>query len=202
MYPMRFAFLATTGILATLLCRIAGAQSAPVQPVGAKLPPGEGVARYFWYTRNGDRKPAFFEAAAYGQIELSPNGKFAVVERRNANLARTDPNQRYDLWIVNFKDRTFARWTLNRDNPRDPVWSPDSHRVAYRVGSGQNRELRQIAVGSSQEMVLDRSQQTKFPDDWIDGGRSLLYHTDGPDTVGMLATASASPRVEIGRAHV
>ena len=143
-------------------------------------------SRYFWYSRDGRREAAFIEPGVYAQVELSPDNKLAVVERRNARLAVNDPNQRYDLWLANFSEMTFVRWTLSTDNPRDPVWAPDSRRIAYRVRSLENRELREVVVGSSKESVLDSSKFIKYPDDWTRDGKWLLYHTDAPDTVALL----------------
>lgn len=170
------------------------------QPVGTVQPSATDAAtsrflssnrQIVWYSRNGKREPSFIEPGVYTQIELSPNGRYLAVERGKGGPGESP---RYDLWLADLSSKTFTRWTDNSDNPRDPVWSPDSRSIAYRVASEGKRQLRKASIGSSAETTLYESAVINFPDDWTPDGKFLLVHTDKPDTVALLPASGGEPR--------
>jgi eukaryotic-like serine/threonine-protein kinase len=167
----------------------AGAAASPRQSNSAAPPARacERTNRIVQYSRDGARSPTFIAPGGYCQVELSPDDTRLLVERRDLGGV----NLPYDLWVADLISGALTRWTSASLNTRDPVWSPNSHSVIFRIGlfpspPGQPRELRRISVGSSTETPVSTSAQLRFPDDWTPDGKSLLYHTDDPDTVGLL----------------
>ena len=173
---------------------ILGAQQPPASltTTARQDPP---LNRIVLFNRAGLRQPTFIEPGNYSQIDLSPDDARLIVERKNGDSTKAGSDQPMDLWLADLASRSFTRWTANFLNPRDPVWSPDSQSVVYRVASGRGGpdlrpELRQVTVGSSDESILSASSEVRYPDDWATssgGGTFLLYHTDNPDTVAVLA---------------
>jgi len=139
------------------------------------------------YTRTGLREATFIEPGIYCQIELAPDDKHLVLERKNEYAGGPVGLLSFDLLLADFQSRTLAPWvSVPASYPRDPVWSPDSKRIGYRVWVDQQRcELRINTLGSESAEVIAENSKTTFSDDWTPDGKFLLYHTDEPDTVAL-----------------
>ena len=158
----------------------AGAFAASDNGVVAYRASGAGeVAQVAWYERDGTRTNAVLEPGNYGQIELSPDDRYLVLQRGIEQRAETD------LWLLDLSNRVLSRLTSGAYGKTDPIWSPDSRTVAFSEAAGTGREIRQVTVGSDKEARLLADGRIVWLDDWSPDGRQLIFHTqDG--SVGLL----------------
>jgi hypothetical protein len=98
----------------------------------------------------------------YAAASWSPHGLFEIVARGH-ELAALDPKGN-------------VRWSIERDGPvRDPRWSPDGYRVAYRAGTS----LRVIAGDGTGDHLLASVAAPVAPA-WRPGADHVLaYVTSG-----------------------
>jgi Tol biopolymer transport system component len=82
----------------------------------------------------------------------------------------------YDLWVKELAG-PFSRLTFGADNEVDPIWSPDSGRVAFSAESKNGWDLHQVVIGSSGELPLYADGKQNRLDDWSRDGKYLIYHT-------------------------
>jgi len=193
-FELSFRIAAITFVLLTLITpKLIAQQSTQSSTTSAQ--PGQAIekgpcrstVKIYAYTRMGTREETFIEPGVYCQIELAPDDRHFVLERRNEYAGGPVGLTSYDLWLADFESRTFTRWITNpAEYPRDPVWSPDSKRIGYRVWADQQRcELHTVAMGSYSSEMLSEDTATNYTDDWTPDGKFLLYHTDDPDTVAL-----------------
>jgi Tol biopolymer transport system component len=147
-----------------------------------------------WILRDG-RHAGTVGAPAYNQqVELSPSGSRAAVQRIDTETGNAD------LWIVDVATGVASRLTLDPALDADPVWAPDEHSIAFttfRTGRG-TVYLRDLVTGR-EEPLIDASppppsspQDTtttslapaRLPDgiavdDWTSDGRTLVVRTFG-----------------------
>ncbi|MEO8097975.1 MAG: protein kinase [Acidobacteriota bacterium] len=105
--------------------------------------------QYRWYMRDGKPDgPALAVGANNGAIELSPDNKRAVFERASGNNT--------DLWLMEFPSGVVSRLTSDAGNEQDPVWSPDSRRIAFvkSDATGGKRAIYQMLIGSGKDSLV------------------------------------------------
>ncbi len=102
--------------------------------------------QYRWYTRDGKPDGPEFARADTNSITLSPDNKRAIVERRLGGAS-------LDLWLIEFPSGVLSRLTSDPDAESDPVWSPDSRRIAF-VKAGANPGLYQMLIGSGRDSLV------------------------------------------------
>jgi Tol biopolymer transport system component len=129
------------------------------------------------YTREGRRDATLIDAGEYGAFQLSPDGNRLVMVRGTANDR--------DLWVKELSSGVFSRLTSAPEAERDPVWSPDSRRVAY-VGSENGKDrLYQTVIGSGKQTLITNDALAGFNlRDWTPDGTQLVLRRTG--TVGVL----------------
>jgi serine/threonine protein kinase len=103
-------------------------------------------AQYRWYTRDGKLTGAAFELGSFREIAVSPDNKYAVLVKETS----TDT----DLWLGDLASGVLQRLTLSPDRDTQPVWSPDSHRVAFTRLTGSKQGIYQTVIGSGKETLL------------------------------------------------
>jgi serine/threonine protein kinase/Tol biopolymer transport system component len=142
---------------------------------------GGGNAQISWYGRDGKLTGVALPAGDYGQIELSPDDKRLVVERVPGGVSGTSG---VDLWLLDIASGVFSRLTSGTDSERDPVWSPDSRRVAFTL-DGKETGIREIVVGSGEAPVFSDGK-IAYLDDWSRDGKLIVYHPQGGKTISVL----------------
>src|SRR4029079_14704387 len=73
-----------------------------------------------------------------------------------------------------------AKLRLTSDEATDaaPVWSPNGKRIVFRSNPRGLHDLYQAAAnGSGSPSLLLRTDNAKYPTDWLPDGGGIVYHT-------------------------
>jgi len=135
---------------------------------------GEGDLRQLtWLDRQGKKlgtvgEPAIFTAV--GRMALSPDGKQAAVTRAQSVSALGS------LWLYDLTGRDApARFTLGSSLDLDPVYSPDSSRIAFlSTRDGGVNLYQKLTNGTKNDELLLKSDAA-IPYSWSPDGRFLAY---------------------------
>jgi Tol biopolymer transport system component len=134
-------------------------------------PAGTAGKTVTWFDATGTRLGAAMEPGDYWQVRMSPD------DRRLA-LTGLDPLLRtFDVFAVPVAEpANLSRVSLSLGADTDPVWAPDSQRVAFRsLQRGASGVLARRLGGRTEEMLL-RSDSDDTPSDWY-GSTLLLWRT-------------------------
>ena len=126
--------------------------------------------RLMWRDRSGTQTPLLPEAADYGDVWLSPDGKRLV-------FGLTDPiRNTSDLWIHDLARNATSRFTVDPGDDRAPVWSRDGKRIFFTSDRrGQPDLYAKDVAGTAAEELLYESPELKFASDVSPDGRHLLF---------------------------
>ena len=125
-----------------------------------------------WFDRDGRQLGAVGESGRYGDLELSPDGRKAIV-----SVLDPETNTR-DLWMFDVARGVRTRFTFDPADDVAPIWSPDGTRVAFTSNRKGHFDLYQKAAsGIGMETVLFADDKEKYPTSWLPNGSSLLYWT-------------------------
>jgi eukaryotic-like serine/threonine-protein kinase len=121
-----------------------------------------------WTGRTGARQESAGPDDAYTSVKLSPDGRRAVLGRR-------DPLGS-DIWVLEFGSQRMTRFTFNPQMDSCPVWSPDGRQIAFSSDRTGSRQIyRKDAGGAGEEQRLSDGPGVKCVMDWSPDGRHLLY---------------------------
>ena len=146
-----------------------------------------------WVDREGRETAIKGPAAMYQTPRLSPDG------RRLAYFAITSTGE-YDVWILDLERGTVERLTTDRGRDSEPIWSPDSTRIAYLSGGqpgGPGIFIRRADGAGSVERL---TTGTHLPMFWSADGKWLAYADFGDRGIS-IATVSGIMKVEIEGNH-
>jgi eukaryotic-like serine/threonine-protein kinase len=131
-----------------------------------------------WLDRQGKLLGSIGDPAnSFYQLEISPDGKRAVINRGFAL------NQPVALWVLDFARGTTERFTLGSSSAGYPVWSPDGRRIAFQsVNDGSYGIYQQSASGASEKKLLLKLDNRAYPTSWSHDGRFLLCTVVDPKT--------------------
>jgi serine/threonine protein kinase/WD40 repeat protein len=124
-----------------------------------------------WFDRSGKQTVALDEKANYSNVELSRDGKSAV-------LAILDPSKRTrDIWTLDLLRGIRTRLTFDAGEERSAVWSQDESRVIFNAQrTGVERDLFiKNANGTGGESTVLADGLSKDPMSVSPDGRLLLY---------------------------
>jgi Tol biopolymer transport system component len=131
-----------------------------------------------WFDRQGKDLGTAGEPTAtvfLGSLELSPDGTRAAVSLIDA----ASPHN--VIWVRDFSRGTSARFTFGPTSALAPVWSSDGSRIIFSLSREGNFDLYQKpASGTTDEELLLKSNEDKYPTSWSRDGRFLLYTEAGP----------------------
>ena len=148
-----------------------------------------------WFDRDGRQLGAVGESGRYGDLELSPDGRKAIV-----SVLDPETNTR-DLWMFDVARGVRTRFTFDPADDVAPIWSPDGTRVAFTSNRKGHFDLYQKAAsGIGMETVLFADDKEKYPTSWLPNGGSLLYWTfDSAGTKILQVSASAveAPKIVV-----
>jgi serine/threonine protein kinase/Tol biopolymer transport system component len=132
---------------------------------------GGGMVQITWYTRDGRPDGVAVEAGDYGPIELSPDNTRLV-------LVRGAGDDR-DLWWKDLGSGVLSRLTSAAGAELDPVWSPDSRRVAYTGRPDGKNTLFETLIGSGKHAAIPNDGKQERIEDWTrDGKQQLVTRAD------------------------
>jgi serine/threonine protein kinase/Tol biopolymer transport system component len=136
---------------------------------------------FTWYTRDGKSDgPGWVDTAFYQHVELSPDNKRAVVERRTTNGVSD-----MGLEMVELAGSGVSRLTSDPGTQNHPVWSPDSRRIAFvKRGRDGKAAVYQTLLGSGKDALV-------YPDivdlnAWTRDGLVAMHRNGDATTVILL----------------
>jgi dipeptidyl aminopeptidase/acylaminoacyl peptidase len=144
-------------------------------------------SRLVWLARDGTRLEAVGERGRYADLNLSPDGKQALVSDTR------------DIWLVDVARGLRTRFTFDATDERQSVWLPDGRRVVFESGGSGQRDLYQKASNlSGTEQLLYSGPLAEAPLSVSPDGRFLLYSVGGRETTSfdlwiLPLSASAQP---------
>jgi serine/threonine protein kinase len=136
-----------------------------------------------WMDRTGEGLAEIAASpAAFRQVSLSPDGRTAAVERRDAQGLSS-------VWTIDLESGATVRvpgdyWSGS------PVWSPDGSALAYSVATDSPPNLvvrRERGTGAEQRVT--RSFEIQYPGAFTRDARTLLFRAFSNDTGWDLFTA-------------
>jgi serine/threonine-protein kinase len=155
---------------------------------------GSGTSRLpVWVGPDGHETAINAPPAMYQSGRLSPDG------RRFAYF-NIDNTGEYDVWILDLERGTTERLTTDRGRDSEPIWSPDSTRIAYH-SSGQTGGpgifiRRADGAGSAVRLTTG----THLPGYWSADGKWIAYSDFGDRGIS-LATVAGMMRVNVEGDH-
>ena len=120
-----------------------------------------------WFDREGRPVGNVGPPDEYAGLRISPDGK-RVAFRRGS-----------DVWQIEFARGIPTRLTFR--GASDPVWAPDSQKIAYRGGSAPPNLFSNRTDGTGAEERLIESHDSLTTQDWSPDGVSLLYLVNSND---------------------
>jgi len=155
---------------------------------------GSGTSRLpVWVDREGRETSIKAPSAMYQAPRLSPD------DRRLAFFDITNSGE-YDVWILDLERGTVDRLTTDRGRDSEPIWSPDSSRIAYHSGGqpgGPGIFVRRADGAGSVERL---TTGTHLPVDWSADGKWIAYADFGDRGIS-IATVTGLMRVDIEGDH-
>jgi serine/threonine protein kinase len=130
-----------------------------------------------WMDRTGKDMERVTEGGSIQAVELSPDGKRALVHR-------LDPDTEMgDVWILETASRAWSRFTFGPTPVPEARWSPDGKQIVYMSRrKGIFRIERKSADGSGTSETLLESERWVAPRSWSPDGRELVYESVHPET--------------------
>jgi dipeptidyl aminopeptidase/acylaminoacyl peptidase len=131
------------------------------------------ITQLTWFDRTGRQVALVGEPAAHGDLELSPDGRWAAV-----NLwTIPDRTLSFRIWVYDLEKRGRRRLSPTESDHAALSWSPDGSRVIYNMRNESGRflllEKRVDETGPGQALLEDGF--SKWPMGWSPDGRFLLY---------------------------
>jgi len=130
----------------------------------------ESVSQLVWYDRNGHEVGVATKPGVYGNIALSPNGRFVATDI-------TDPvSQNTDVYTFAVDTGEAKRLTFDPAIDSMPVWSPDGKQILF----GNNHEPKfdlylKNSDGAEEEKMIPQDGADRFPNDWSRDGKYILF---------------------------
>jgi Tol biopolymer transport system component len=125
-----------------------------------------------WFDRTGKKLNSVGEPANYDTVSLSPDERRAAVTLLDAD------GRIADVWLLDLTRGSMSRLTFDPSGEGNPVWSPDSNRIAYssnRLGGGQVNLYEKAASGAGDDQLLLQSATEKSATSWSHDGQFILF---------------------------
>ena len=140
---------------------------------------GAASSQLLWFDRSGKQIGMPGDAAAYTDLELSPDGKRTSVSI--SDQTRTGRN----IWLYDLAQGLRTRFTFGPATELQSIWSPDGSRIIFNSNRKGHFDLYQkSSTGAATEEVLLEDNVDKYPTSWSPDGRLILYTTFGALTEG------------------
>jgi len=128
------------------------------------------ASQLIWFDRKGQQVGVAVPPGVYGNISLSPNGKFVATDSM-------DPvSQNTDVWTYDLERDKAKRLTFDPAIDSTPLWSPDSSRIIFTSDRAQKFNLYvKDTNGAQEEQIIPLDGPDHFPTDWSRDGKYVLY---------------------------
>jgi eukaryotic-like serine/threonine-protein kinase len=128
------------------------------------------ISQFGWIDPTGGRAGAALDPGQYGDMDLSPDGKFIAVTRQESGAAAAD------IWVFDWAKQVPQKITNDPVDAIDPVWSPDGLRVAFTSFRKGNADIYVTnANGTGAETPLLESAANEAIEDWSRDGRFIAF---------------------------
>jgi len=127
-----------------------------------------------WVDRAGGLLGAVGEKIGGGEVELSPDGRFAAIVANDQNV-----------WLTDTARGVASRFTSGPTLERWPTWSPDSTRLMFAM---RGNLMVSDTTGAAMPSIVLEDSFTKLPSDWSPDGRYVLYFVQRPPEPGRSAS--------------
>jgi serine/threonine protein kinase len=126
-----------------------------------------------WSDSTGRRLGLAGEQGTYGDMDLSPDGKFVAITRQESGPGA-------DIWVIDWERAGVPlRLTLDPADDINPVWAPSGDRVAFTTYRKGNADIYvKNANGVGNETPLVESPANELVEDWSKDGRYLAYKVE------------------------
>jgi eukaryotic-like serine/threonine-protein kinase len=142
------------------------------------------------YSRDGKRLRNIGPPGPYAQFTLSPDEKtVAITMARPFEL----PSR---LWLLRLDSEVMSRYDFGKAANSDPVWSPDSRRLAFAAFDGgwqTPTDLMVWTIGEPSPRLLFADGHTNKPDDWSPDGQFVLCRRNDRIAFSMPVRDGAKP---------
>jgi DNA-binding winged helix-turn-helix (wHTH) protein/Tol biopolymer transport system component len=128
-----------------------------------------------WRDHAGNRLGVIGPAARWTQFRLSPDERFAALQRGEQSRLST-------LWLLDLAQGTTTRFVTEGHN-LFPVWSPDSQQLAF--GSARNMPPNVFVKSLTGKAPEERLLESRFqcdPSSWTPDGKAVIFTMIDPQT--------------------
>jgi serine/threonine protein kinase len=129
-----------------------------------------GASQLLWFDRKGQQVGVATKPGVYGNISLSPNGKFVAADAMDLATTNTD------LWTYDLENESAKRLTFDPAIDSTPLWSPDETRLVFTSDRAKRFNLYvKNADGSQEEQLIPQEGPDRYPLDWSHDGKYVIY---------------------------
>jgi Tol biopolymer transport system component len=129
-----------------------------------------GASQLLWFDRKGQQVGVATKPGVYGNISLSPNGKFVAADAMDLATTNTD------LWTYDLENQSAKRLTFDPAIDSTPLWSPDETRLVFTSDRAKRFNLYvKNADGSQEEQLIPQEGPDRYPLDWSRDGKYVIY---------------------------
>jgi serine/threonine protein kinase len=151
------------------------------------------ITELTWFDRKGSKLGQFGPVGEYGDVALSRDGNYVVVDRQ-----QNAPEHNRDLWLLDLQRRTETRLTFDPRDDSDAVWSPDSKTIAFAAnspGGGVIYTRPANGGGSEEQLAALPGKSPGYTRDWSFDGRFILFSVaqNGLDIWAVPTTGERKP---------
>ena len=138
---------------------------------------GARTTQLVWVDRAGRPLGIAAPPGAYGDPWLSPDERLIAVTRMDPQTGTRD------LWRLEPARSVSSRLTFHPSDDNFPVWSPDGTHIVFASQREGTPDLyRKSASGAGADELLLHSGASKYPTDWSDDGRFIVFASWDPKT--------------------
>jgi Tol biopolymer transport system component len=133
------------------------------------------LTRLEWFDRSGKQVGVFGEPDLHDSPQISPDGTRIAFSLYDSGTQTTQ------IWVRDISRGVQTRLTSGPGSNADPVWSPDSSRIAFASDRKHQADvfLRPSGGTGSDEAITDEEGQ-KIPTDWSSDGEFLVIFDREP----------------------
>jgi Tol biopolymer transport system component len=132
----------------------------------------DSMSRLAWFDREGRIVDNLGGPGIAYTLSISPDGSRVAAAIEDANGGQQD------IWVVDTERGTRRRVTYEPGESLDPIWFPDSRRLAYRTRDQGVLDLyAKAADGSGDSKLLLKTDLDKIPTSISPDGRYLAFST-------------------------
>jgi hypothetical protein len=134
---------------------------------------GSSFDQFHWYARDGTVTGSLDPVIDFQQFTLSPDAKYLALNSFHQHATGS-------LWLVDLATDTTTPLTIDPHAQSDPVWSPDSHYIAFNLlpngGIDPPFLVEKIEIATQQAVRIYGDNEPHWVEEWSADGRFLLTH--------------------------